>query len=258
MSTVNPNELKITLNTNIPGFQKIEYTPTMTIPNISKNDTSVQFNPFVKLNQVTVNSIPENIRIQEFFNKGLFQSLLNYTRSKPVKSLKIATQKGYIDNNIKVTLDTIFQDNSVIYVNKKPYVITDVQWSKGDWILGKPSPKKGGYYPPTPYYPNPYRNYKLPQKPKDNSANSYHITIGIETYPGTEIPDEEVPKIKCNKKWNAVRKAYSDFTGKPYTIIPHYDKTQTKSQVKPTISQNKTLKRTNVNNKTRKNYNSYK
>ena len=73
MTTI-PNELKITLNTNIPGFQKISYNPNMTIPNLSNNDSSVQFNPLVKLNQNTINNIPESLRKKQFLNKGLFQS----------------------------------------------------------------------------------------------------------------------------------------------------------------------------------------
>jgi hypothetical protein len=106
----------------------------MTVTNISKDDKSIQFNPLVKLNQTTVDKVPESLRKKEFFNKGLFQSLINYIKSTPV-SLVYATNNGYIDNNIKVTLNTIFPENSVIYINKKPYVIVDVQWSKGDWKI---------------------------------------------------------------------------------------------------------------------------
>jgi hypothetical protein len=84
MTTI-PNELKIIINTSIPGFQKITYTPSMTIPNISKDEKSIQFNPLVKLNQSTVDKVPENLRKKEFFNKGLFQSLIN-NQSKAPKS----------------------------------------------------------------------------------------------------------------------------------------------------------------------------
>ena len=30
-----PNELNITINTSVPGFQTIKYKPSMTIPNIN-------------------------------------------------------------------------------------------------------------------------------------------------------------------------------------------------------------------------------
>ena len=308
MTTI-PNELKITLNTNIPGFQKISYNPNMTIPNLSNNDSSVQFNPLVKLNQNTINNIPESLRKKQFLNKGLFQSLIIAAGVKPAKSLLYATNKGYIDNNIIITLDTLFPDNTIIYINKKPYVITDVQWSKGDWTLGNklkpntsPNPKviTGGYNPrqyppqypsqypqyppqypqypqqypqqyppqyppqypyPTPYNRNLYNRYGFIQPPKnkvtkDNSANSYHITIDMELYPGTKLPPEELSNLNCGNKWNAVKKAYSDFTGKPYVMRPLY-KTPIKTnqnKINQNQNQNKTKRRANVNNKTKRNY----
>ena len=47
MNTI-PNQLKITINTTIPGSQSLYYIPSMTIPNTEKE--TVQFNPLVKLN----------------------------------------------------------------------------------------------------------------------------------------------------------------------------------------------------------------
>uniref|UniRef100_A0A6C0ERT8 OTU domain-containing protein n=1 Tax=viral metagenome TaxID=1070528 RepID=A0A6C0ERT8_9ZZZZ len=134
MTTI-PNELKITINTSIPGFQKITYKPSMSIPDISKDDNVVMFNPLIKLKESTIEKIPENMRIKEFFNKGLFDSLINFHGSQPKKTLDVATKEGIVDNNIKVTLNTILPENSVIYINKKPYVIADVQWTKGDWKI---------------------------------------------------------------------------------------------------------------------------
>jgi hypothetical protein len=131
-----PNELKITINTNIPGFQTIKYKPYMTLPN-DRSDGSVQFNPLVKLKQSVIKSLPPNIQVSEFFNKGLFQSLINSHGLVRAKSLLEATNEGYVDNNINVTLDTLFPSNSVIYINKQPYAIADVQWTKGDWKIDK-------------------------------------------------------------------------------------------------------------------------
>jgi len=128
-----PNELRITLRTSIPGFQKLEYKPTMTIPKIGKDDNIVNFNPLVKLNKSVIDQIPKDIRVKEFFNKGLFNSLINFHGSQPTKTLEQATKEGYVDNNIKVTIDTIFPAKSVIYISGQPYVIVDALWSKGDW-----------------------------------------------------------------------------------------------------------------------------
>ena len=131
-----PNELKITINTNIPGFQTIKYKPHMTLPN-DRTDGSVNFTPLVKLKQSVIKTLPANIQVSEFFNKGLFQSLINSHGLIKAKSLVEATNDGYIDNNINVTLDTLFPSNSVIYINKQPYSIADVQWTKGDWKIDK-------------------------------------------------------------------------------------------------------------------------
>ncbi len=131
MTTIVPNQLIITINTSIPGYQKLKYSPSMTIPN--STEKTVIFDPLVKLDKTIVDKIPEDLRKKQFFNKGLFQSLLNYTNKSPAKNLNQAAQQGYIDNNIKVTLETIFPDYSSIYIGGKPYVITDVQWTNGSW-----------------------------------------------------------------------------------------------------------------------------
>jgi len=131
-----PNELKITINTSVPGFQNIRYKPSMTLPK-DKVDETIQFNPLVKLKPTIIKTLPKEIQIKEFFNKGYFQSLINTHGLTNAKTLLQATNEGFVDNNIQVTLDTIFPTNSVIYINKQPYVIADVQWTKGDWKIDK-------------------------------------------------------------------------------------------------------------------------
>lgn len=128
-----PDQLNITIRTSIPGYQKIEYKPSMTIKD--SDSKGVQFNPLIRLNKSTIDKIPKEYRVKQFFNKGLFQSMLTYNGGTPAKNLTYATRAGYVDNNIKVTLDSIFPVNSVIYVGKNPYAIGDVQWSSGDWKI---------------------------------------------------------------------------------------------------------------------------
>jgi len=130
-SIIIPTRLKIIIRTSIPGYQKIKYKPSMTIKDIDSSD--VMFNPLMKLNKSAIEKIPKNYKIKQFFNTGLFQSLLNYTNEQPAKNLNYATRAGYVDNNIKVTIDTIFPINSVIYIGENSYVIGDVQWTTGDW-----------------------------------------------------------------------------------------------------------------------------
>ena len=128
-----PDQLNIIIRTSIPGYQRIEYKPSMTIKDIDSG--GVQFNPLIKLDKSKISKIPDEYRVKQFFNRGLFQSLLNYNGGTPARNLTYATRSGYIDNNIRVTLDTIFPVNSVIYIGKKPYAIGDVQWTLGDWKI---------------------------------------------------------------------------------------------------------------------------
>ena len=133
LNQIVPNELKIVINTSVPGFQKIMYSPNMTIRNISER--SVRFDPLVKLDLSVINSVPENLRIKEFFNKGLFESLINFHGMEKVRSLIEAMNEGIINNNILVTLKTIFAINTPIYINNEVYYIADVQWTPGDWTI---------------------------------------------------------------------------------------------------------------------------
>ena len=133
MIQIIPNELKITINTSVPGFQTIIFNSSMTTKDKDKNQ--VCFNPLVKLDKDVIQKIPEKIRKQVFFNKGLFESLINSHGMKKEKTLKEATNKGYVDHNIKVTLDTIFSTGSIIYINKESYAIADIQWTTGDWSV---------------------------------------------------------------------------------------------------------------------------
>ena len=71
-----PNSLTITINTSVPGFQTIRYKPSNTIPNINKDDKIIWFNPLVPLKKEVINTVPPNITILEFFDKGLFNSLI--------------------------------------------------------------------------------------------------------------------------------------------------------------------------------------
>ena len=130
-----PNALSITINTSVPGNQIIKYSPSMTIQG-SNNDT-IYFDPLVSLNKSVINKIPENIRILEFFNKGLFHSLINAHGMHKEITLEEAKHNKIIDNNIQITLDTLFPTNSILYIKGEPYVIADVLWSRGQWKIDR-------------------------------------------------------------------------------------------------------------------------
>jgi hypothetical protein len=128
-----PDQLNIIIRTSVPGYQQINYVPSMTIKNTEEK--SVKFNPLLKLYKSVVDKIPEEYRIKQFFNKGLFQSLQTYNGGRPAGNLLQATRYGYVDNNINVTIHSIFPVGSVIYIGKTPYAIGDVQWTTGDWKI---------------------------------------------------------------------------------------------------------------------------
>ena len=76
-----------------------------------------------------------------------------------------------------------------------------------------------------------YKNRYITKKPeanlfqyveRDMSKLSYSITIDMEVQPGISLTPEQINESKCKSKYNAIRKAYSEFTGKPYVIPPLY------------------------------------
>jgi hypothetical protein len=132
MSTI-PNELKINVKTSVPGKQLFRLEPSMILKNESSKDSTIQFNPLIKLKQQIVNKVPEYLRKKQFVDKGLFESLINLTNATPSKNLQDAIQNGNIDNNIGITLNTLMPQETVITIGGRPYVIVDLQWTKGSW-----------------------------------------------------------------------------------------------------------------------------
>jgi hypothetical protein len=194
-----PNELKIKINTSIPGFQSIDYTPSLSFP--ETKEEHVYFNPLVKLNSSIINNIPLDFRIKQFFNSGLFDSLLNINNTQPVKDLAIATHNGVISNNIKITLDSIFPSKSILLINSKPYTIVGFNYDKNSWKIAK-------------------LIQKVKQKKKVNYAIS--ITIEMELVLGKNVSPKEFKQTECKLKWNAFNKSYHALVGKPYNLKPIY------------------------------------
>ena len=145
-----PNTLTIYLNTRIPGHQKIKYKPSMTNPKINPNMDKVYFNPLIKLTKSAINDVPPNVKQNQFFEKGLFYTLESRVLSSFVVSLlgsqkkdnqppfvkmKLSKENGTLDENIRLTLDTLFKPNTVIYIDKKPYTIYNYYWESGNWKI---------------------------------------------------------------------------------------------------------------------------
>lgn len=196
--TTIPDELKIILKTNVPGFQTISYRPNMTVPN--EKSKSVEFNPLVKLKQSVINSIPENVRIREFFDIGLFNSLIYSHGMRPIVSLEQATAEGYVDNNISLTLKTIFPLKSIIYINREPYSIADVHWTQSDWNINvKPKAALDSSRVKDPYMYQAIIQQEMVQGERQLSNLSTDVAYG-DKYDGPKNPlvlePEETPIIE--------------------------------------------------------------
>jgi hypothetical protein len=192
-----PNSLTITINTSIPGHQTIKFKPNMLITSLSKDDNTVYFNPQILLNQSKINNVPKNIRVLEFFNKGLFNSLINYHGAQPniLPTLEEAKNKGIIDNNILVTLNTLFPTNGVIYIDKQSYVIVDFQWTKGDWkIDSKPLDLREIKIDKikNPFIYNNYVTQKIKEGEKELDALPNNVKYGNNYNKNNEIPKQRL------------------------------------------------------------------
>ena len=269
-----PNTLHININTNIPGFSHKNYDMLMSVPNETTKISEICFNPLIQLNKSIIKTIPENIRTKEFFDKDLFQSLIySHGNQEKNKSLIDATNDGFVDNNIEITLNTLFPNMGHFYINEQVYTIADLQWTKGDWKIDVKPMKFIDLFDKNIHlsvknkriYNNIIKNKikkgekqleKLPEdiiygpnydrEDEDDLANlnntkkggnkinsvsskkesllSYYITIELFLQKGDTITKEQFKKIKCEQKWNAVRKSYAKFTRKKYVIKPVYDK----------------------------------
>ena len=137
-----PNTLNIFINTRIRGHSKFNYEPDMSVPNITSEN--VFFNPLIKLDSNIVNKIPRGYptteRYTQFFNKNEFTSLENRTISSTPQykiNLEDADKKGIISNNIRITLNTLFKPNSILYIHGQPYTVYNYEWINADWKIDK-------------------------------------------------------------------------------------------------------------------------
>ena len=191
-----PTTLPIYITTTIPGSQFIKYKPNMTIPSIEEKN--VLFNPLVKLSQNIIDKTPQQDKVTQFFEKGLFHTLMiRSEKFKNSRNLKKATKDGIVDNNIRITLQNIFKPNSVFYIDKRPYTIYSFDWEKGDWqidtkISDVPSTYKGQYGINT-------MNYRYIMEEQLKQAKEELNSLPTEVLRGTTYKDSAVyPKQNSN------------------------------------------------------------
>lgn len=139
-----PNSVIIYIKTRIPNFYKLNYEPYMSVPK-NKNHT-VYFDPLIKYYETPIKNIPANASkdavLTQFFNAPEFDTMINRILSdfrymqKP-RTLKDAYNENIINNNMDITLHTLFKPNNLFYINKKPFTIVSSKWNSDDWQINK-------------------------------------------------------------------------------------------------------------------------
>lgn len=183
MSTKNtPNTLIINIRTRIPNYYKITYDPSMTVPNSKSHN--VYFNPLVKYYASIVKNIPvgapPDSKFTQFFEVREFETMINRILSdfrymQQQRTLNDATNEKIIDNNIKITLETLFAENNLFYLKNIPYKIIGYKWKTGHWDVDiKPIDKLIN-----PYLPISGKEIDLAQQELDDipPENRQGITV---------------------------------------------------------------------------------
>ena len=89
----------------------------------------------------------------------------------------------------------------------------------------------------TPYVSSFIKNTPTTQIVTPESKISYYITIDMYLQKGTTLTNEEKQKLKCNHRWNSIRKNYADLRGIKYVPTPDYSMlTSSSTRTKPSSS----------------------
>ena len=139
-----PNSLIIYIKTRTPNYYKINYEPSMTVPK-SKSHT-VFFEPLIKYYESPIKNIPsyapKDSIYTQFFEANEFDTMINRILSNFMYSQKKRTfveayNDGTINNNIKYTLENLFKNDQLFYINNNPYTIVGSTWNSNDWQIDK-------------------------------------------------------------------------------------------------------------------------
>jgi hypothetical protein len=137
-----PNTLIIYLKTRIANYYKINFDPSMLVPKV--NSHTVYIDPLVKYTKSAIrdlpNDAPKELLLTQFFLPNQFDSLINRILSsffsmQSRRTLEEAKAEGIIDENIELTLATLFRRKNQFYINNRPYTIVGSNWNKGDWEI---------------------------------------------------------------------------------------------------------------------------
>ena len=89
----------------------------------------------------------------------------------------------------------------------------------------------------TPYVSSFIKNTPTTQIVTPQSNISYYITIDMFLQKGTELTDKDKSNLKCNHRWNSIRKNYAELRGLKYAPTPDYRMlTSSSTKTKPSSS----------------------
>jgi hypothetical protein len=239
-----PNTLTIYIKTRIPNYTKLLYEPFMTVPT-SKSNT-VYFDPLVKYIKGAIQDIPKEAppysKYTQFFEANQFDSLVNRFISKtfnfqknPLKLLNLqrertldqAIEEDLINENIKLTLSSLFKRNGIFYINKRPYTILDRHWKTNGWVIDTKTDNK---------LINPFSNVSTKDalEEAEKELNEFKKNYSTEGSSGAQVSmDDDIinsiikntPNIEAS---NEPPKSFQDIRGsvvfddENYFIIPNF------------------------------------
>lgn len=142
-----PRSITINVTTTIPGHQEFKLEPSdlgidMGKGGRGKNNKrkTALVNPQLKLSEKAIKLAGDDNIKRQFYDGQLFLSLNNRIASEfmlgttPIP-FDVAIEKGIVDYNIDLTVKTILQKNSIIYLAGKPYTIYSVDFDDNSWKL---------------------------------------------------------------------------------------------------------------------------
>lgn len=206
-----PNSVIIYIKTRVPNYFKLTYEPSMSVPN-SKSKT-VYFEPLVKYYENPIkqtNNPSKDSVLTQFFEPNEFDTMINRILSdfrymqKP-RTFQQSFDEHIIDNNMNITLKTLFQNNSVIYIGKNPYTIVGAQFKPDSWqIEKKPLDKLLSQFP-----------YLTPKQLEDD-AKKQESEIPEEMRQGnlasSELSKEESTAVVVSGLQNATKETEPEIT----------------------------------------------
>ena len=198
-----PNILIIDIKTRISDHFTIKYKPNMTMP--KEEGKYIYFDPLIYNKDA--------VMTEEFFDKNKFETMMNriLSRFSSMQPKRVSLEQGIIENNIKVTLQSLFGPGKLFYIDEKPYTIIDYKWDN-KWTTETNYDVQSGGQEPVNIYIYPDRKYVYKFKKK----SGIKINVELELFSGKNPSLEARSNILCERKMENIRKSYAELFGYEY------------------------------------------